>query len=56
MNLLRLARGISLAVLALTLMVLGGWSALALWFRLDATEPMRDLLTGMVVLIARQLA
>jgi hypothetical protein len=35
--LLRLARWISLTVLAVTLLVLGGWNALAIWFRFDAT-------------------
>ncbi len=51
MIVLRLARWISLTVLAVTLMVLGGWSALAIWFRFDATEPLRDLLAGIVVLL-----
>ena len=51
MILLRLARWIGLAFLAVTVMVLGGWSALAIWFRFDATVPMRDLLAGIVVLL-----
>jgi hypothetical protein len=49
--LLRPARWISLTVLAVALMVFGGWSALAIWFRFDATEPLRDLLAGIVVLL-----
>src|SRR5580698_10341206 len=49
--LLRLARWISLTILAVTLMVLGGWSALAIWFRFDATGPVRDLLAAIVVLL-----
>ena len=51
MILLRLARWIGLTFLAVTVMVLGGWSALAIWFRFDATEPIRDLLAGIVVLL-----
>jgi Domain of unknown function (DUF4105) len=51
MILLRLARWIGLTLLAITLMVFGGWSALAIWFRFDATESVRDLLAGMVVLL-----
>ena len=51
MILLRLARWIGLTLLAVTLMVLGGWSALAIWFRFDATEPVRDLLAGIVMLL-----
>ena len=51
MILLRLARWIGLTLLAVTLMVLGGWSALAIWFRFDANEPVRDLLAGTVVLL-----
>jgi hypothetical protein len=51
MILLRLARWIGLTLLAVTLMVLGGWSALAIWFRLGATEPVRDVLAGIVVLL-----
>ena len=47
----QLARWIGLTLLAITLMVLGGWSALAIWFRFDATEPVRDLLAGIVVLL-----
>ncbi len=49
MILLRLARWIGLTLLAATVMVLGGWCALAIWFRFDATEPVRDLLAGTVV-------
>jgi hypothetical protein len=49
--LLRLARWISLTILAVILMVLGGWSALAIWFRFDATETVRDLLAAIVVLL-----
>ena len=56
MILLRLARRIGLTFLAVTLMVLGGWSALAIWFRFDATEPVRDLLAGMVVLLCRSVS
>jgi len=51
MILLRLARWIGLALLALTLMLFGGWSALAVWFRFDATKPVRDLLAGLVMLL-----
>ena len=29
----------------------GGWSTLAIWFRFDAAEPVRDLLAGLVVLL-----
>src|ERR1700760_2383277 len=51
MILLRLARWIGLTLLAVTLMMFGGWSALAIWFRFDATEPVHDLLAAMVVLL-----
>lgn len=51
MILFRLARWIGLTLLAVTLMVFGGWSTLAIWFRFDAAEPVRDLLAGLVVLL-----
>ena len=51
MILLRLARWIGLTLLAVAVIVLGGWSALAIWFRFDAIEPVRDLLAGIVVLL-----
>ena len=46
MILFRLARWIGLTFLAVTLVVFGGWSTLAIWFRFDAAEPVRDLLAG----------
>ena len=51
MILLRLARWIGLTLLAVAVIVLGGWSAVAIWFRFDAIEPVRDLLAGIVVLL-----
>ena len=51
MILLRLARWIGLTLLAVAVMVLGGWSAVAIWFRFDAIEPVRDLLAGIIVLL-----
>ena len=51
MILLRLARWIGLTLVAAILLVLGGWSALAIWFRFDTTEPIRALLVGIVVLL-----
>ena len=47
----QLVRWIGLTFLAITLMVLGGWSALAIWFRFDATESVRNLLAGIIVLL-----
>jgi len=51
MILLRLARWIGLTLVAAILLVVGGWSALAIWFRFDTTEPIRALLVGIVVLL-----
>jgi hypothetical protein len=48
----RLSRWLGFALLAIAILLIGGWSALAVWFRFAASEPVRDVLAGAILLLA----
>jgi hypothetical protein len=48
----RLARWFGLALVAIAILLIGGWCALAIWFRLAAGEPARDAVAGGIVILA----
>src|SRR6185437_7585947 len=60
MMLRRLARWIGLLLLAVIVVGSGGWSALAIWFRFEASEWVRGIVAGgvlvLTVVVAARLA
>jgi Domain of unknown function (DUF4105) len=52
MILRRLTRCIGFALLAIAVLLVGGWCALAFWFCFAASEPVRHLLAGVIVALA----
>ncbi len=48
----RLFRWSGLALLAVGIVLTGGWCALAVWFRFSAGETVRDILAGAIVVVA----
>src|SRR3954447_4531578 len=48
----RLAPWIGFPLLATAVVLVGGWCALAVWYRVTASEPVRGVLAGAIVVLA----